>query len=66
MLEIGVAISVATQSFNFLKSAFAAGRDIESMSGTLAGGSQPYQILSAEKRKLKDHHFIKNYLLPVL
>jgi hypothetical protein len=32
MLEIGVAISVATSSFKFLKSAFAAGRDLESMS----------------------------------
>lgn len=35
MLEIGAAITVATHSFSLLKSAFAAGRDIEQMSGDL-------------------------------
>ena len=59
MLEIGVAISVATQSFNFLKSAFAAGRDIESMSGDIGRWISAVSDIERREKEVKRPPFYK-------
>jgi hypothetical protein len=59
MLEIGVAISVATQSFNFLKSAFAAGRDIEQMSGDIGRWLSAVSDVERREKEVKRPPFYK-------
>lgn len=59
MLEIGVAVTVATQSFNFLKSAFAAGRDLESMSTDVGRWLSAISDIDRREKEAKNPPFYK-------
>lgn len=59
MLEIGVAVSVATQSFTLLKSAFAAGRDIEQMSGDIGRWLSAVSDVERKEKEVKRPPFYK-------
>ena len=59
MLEIGVAVSVATQSFALLKSAFAAGRDIEQMSGDIGRWLSAVSDVERREKEVKRPPFYK-------
>lgn len=59
MLEIGVAVSVATQSFTLLKSAFAAGRDIEQMSGDIGRWLSAVSDVERREKEVKRPPFYK-------
>ena len=59
MLEVSVAITVATQSFNLLKSAFQAGRDLESMSTDLGRWMSAVSDVERREKEAKRPPFYK-------
>lgn len=62
-MEVGIAISVATNSFKFLKSAFAAGRDIEQMSADIGRWLSAVSDIDRREKEVKRPPFLKKLFL---
>lgn len=59
MLEIGAALAVATNAYTVLKSAFAAGRDLEQMSGDLGRWMSAVSDIDRQEKEAKQPSLLK-------